>query len=84
MSKASQKAIDIVEANGGEISTSYYNKVGLRAHLKPEKYDDCVGLPHRALPKKKLMAYYLNPENRGYLLKEKGKERLKVCMTMKV
>lgn len=43
--------------------------------LKPEKFD--FSKPRRALPDKKTMAYYLNPANRGYLLTEAGKERLK-------
>ena len=45
--------------------------------LKPEKFDSQLPKPRRALPDKKTMAYYLNPANRGYLLTEAGKQRLK-------
>ena len=77
VSKASKTAIEVIERNGGTITTAYYNKLGLRVLLKPEKFEDREK-PRRALPDKKLMKYYLNPENRGYLLSEEGKERLKV------
>ena len=33
-------------------------------------------IPRRALPSKHNMIYYLNPENRGYLLTEAGQKRL--------
>lgn len=69
-----------MESAGGTVTTSYYNPVALRAHLFPEKYeqDPLRVFPRRALPKKKTMKYYLNPENRGYLLTDAGEERLKV------
>jgi len=63
VSKASQSAIKAVERQGGTIVTAHYNRLGLRVLLKPEKFEGRQ-LPRRALPKKKLMAYYLNPENR--------------------
>ena len=63
VSRASRKAIEAVEAAGGSITTVYYNKLGLRVLLKPEKFHECF-MPRRALPKKADMAYYLNPENR--------------------
>ena len=77
VSKASWNAIKTVEAAGGRVTTAYYNELSLRALLKPQKYEETL-VPRRALPKKRLMKYYLNPENRGYLLTEEGKARLKV------
>lgn len=75
VSRASKSAIEAVERNGGIITTAYYNKLGLRALLKPEKFRDRC-LPRRALPGKKMMRYYLNPDNRGYLLTREGQQRL--------
>lgn len=63
VSQASRKAIEAVERAGGRIITAHYNALGLRLLLKPWKFEDCLK-PRRALPNKKLMAYYLNPENR--------------------
>ena len=63
VSKASRTAIKAVEREGGRIITAHYNRLGLRVLLKPEKFEDRP-LPRRALPNKKLMAYYLNPKNR--------------------
>ena len=53
--------------------------MGLRVLLKPEKFVDRIK-PRRALPKKKQMRYYLNPDSRGYLLTEEGKQRLTVII----
>ena len=66
VSKASQTAIQAVEKQGGRVITAHYNRLGLRVLLKPEKFEDRP-LPRRALPNKKLMAYYLNPKNRFVL-----------------
>ena len=66
MSKASRSAIRAVERQGGKIVTAHYNRLGLRVLLKPEKFEERP-LPRRALPKKKLMAYYLNPQNRYHI-----------------
>jgi large subunit ribosomal protein L15 len=75
VSRASKKAIEAVEANGGRIVTAYYNRLGLRVLLSPEKFEG-KEIPRRALPSKHDMIYYLNPENRGYLLTEAGQKRL--------
>ena len=74
VTRASRAAIKRVEAAGGEITTVYHNKLNMRAHLKPHLFHI---LPRSALPKKKDMKYYLDPRNRGYLLTEAGKERLR-------
>ena len=63
VSQASRKAIKKIETIGGKITTAHYNSLGLRVLLKPWKFEDRLE-PRRALPNKKLMAYYLNPENR--------------------
>ena len=75
VSRASQKAIEVVEGAGGSITTAYYNKLGLRVLLKPEKFHECL-MPRRALPKKKEMKYYLNPENRLVTLEIFASRRL--------
>ena len=64
VSKASQSAISAVESLGGKLVTAHYNQLGIRAHLKPHKYDR---IPLRAFPKPKEMAYYISDQNRGYL-----------------
>jgi hypothetical protein len=40
--------------------------LGLRVLLKPEKFEG-KPLPRRALPNNKLLPYYMDYENRGYL-----------------
>lgn len=65
VSRASTQAIEAVEKAGGEVTTVHYNRLALRALLKPEKFDI---IPKFARPPPKLMPYYLNwGKNRGYL-----------------
>ena len=65
VSRASQSAIEAVESVGGSIRCVYHNRLGLRAVLKPERFER---LPRQALPVlPKLIEYYKNPDNRGYL-----------------
>eukprot|EP00544_Gedaniella_sp_CCMP2646_P010613 CAMPEP_0202495386 /NCGR_PEP_ID=MMETSP1361-20130828/16234_1 /ASSEMBLY_ACC=CAM_ASM_000849 /TAXON_ID=210615 /ORGANISM="Staurosira complex sp., Strain CCMP2646" /LENGTH=241 /DNA_ID=CAMNT_0049126373 /DNA_START=82 /DNA_END=807 /DNA_ORIENTATION=+ len=65
VSRASSQAIEAVEKAGGEVTTVHYNRLALRALLKPEKFDI---IPKFARPPSKLMPYYLNwNKNRGYL-----------------
>ena len=47
ISRASEGAIDAVEAIGGEVTTVHYNKLALRALLAPHKFGvvDVVGAP---------------------------------------
>ena len=75
VSRASQSAIAAIERQGGRVTTAYYNDLGLRVLLKPEKYDERIK-PRRSLPSKKDMPYYLSEKNRGYLLAESGQKRL--------
>lgn len=67
VAQASTSAIEAVERNGGGLTTVYFNKLGLRALTQPHKFDE---LPRRALPKPKLMPYYTNFKNRGFLSTE--------------
>ena len=64
ISRASSAAIQAIETIGGEITTVHYNRLALRALLKPHKFDI---IPKRARPPPKLMTYYTNYEKRGYL-----------------
>lgn len=64
VTRASKSAIDAVERAGGSITCVYHNRLALRAHLKPEKFEGRP-LPRRARPPPRLMPYYMDPENRG-------------------
>ncbi len=63
VSRASKTAIEAIEGAGGRIVSAYYNRLGLRVLLKPDKFEG-GRIPRRALPKKKHMPYYLSEENR--------------------
>jgi large subunit ribosomal protein L15 len=68
ISRASKSAIRAIESvEGGSVTTVHYNRLALRALLKPEKFEI---IPRRALPPPKLMPYYTNYENRGFLSPE--------------
>ena len=73
LSRASHAAIHAVEQVGGRITTVHYNKLALRALLKPENFEV---IPKRALPPPKRMVYYTDYENRGYLSPELQLKRL--------
>lgn len=65
VSRASQEAIQAIEEIGGQVTTVHYNRLALRALLKPEKFEI---LPKFARPPPKWQAYYTNWDtNRGYL-----------------
>ena len=64
ISRASKGAIDAIEGAKGNITTVHYNRLALKALLKPQKFDV---IPKRARPPPKLMPYYTSYENRGYL-----------------
>ena len=66
VSRASKKAIETVERQGGQITCAYYTKLGLRVLLKPWKFDE-KRMPRRAAPPSKLEKYYRDPAKRGYL-----------------
>eukprot|EP00548_Thalassiothrix_antarctica_P007839 CAMPEP_0194136106 /NCGR_PEP_ID=MMETSP0152-20130528/6137_1 /TAXON_ID=1049557 /ORGANISM="Thalassiothrix antarctica, Strain L6-D1" /LENGTH=263 /DNA_ID=CAMNT_0038832619 /DNA_START=190 /DNA_END=977 /DNA_ORIENTATION=+ len=63
-SRASESAIHAMESIGGEITTVHYNRLALRALLKPHKFSI---LPKRAKPPPRLLPYYQSYKNRGYL-----------------
>ena len=67
ISRASEGAIAAIEAVGGEVTTVHYNRLALRALLKPEKFDI---IPKRARPPPRLMQYYTDYDKRGYLSPE--------------
>lgn len=77
ISRASQGAIEAIEKVGGEIATVHYNRLALRALLKPHKFEV---IPKRARPPPQLMQYYTDYDKRGYLSPEvqlkQVKERL--------
>ncbi|KAF8938842.1 YmL10 [Dissophora ornata] len=65
VSRASKSAIKAIEACGGSLTSVYYNKLGLRALTKPQKFEV---IPRFARPmKKKDIAFYSDEANRGYL-----------------
>lgn len=67
ISRASEGAIEAIETAGGEVTTVHYNRLALRALLKPEKFVD-RGLPKFARPPPKWQPYYTNwHRHRGYL-----------------
>ena len=67
VSQASETAIKAIEAAGGSITSVYHNRLGLRAHLKPHKFET---LPLQARPPPKKMDFYTSFEKRGYLSPE--------------
>jgi ribosomal protein L15, bacterial/organelle len=74
ISRASEGAIEAIENVGGEITTVHYNRLALRALLKPEKFEI---IPKRARPPPKLMQYYTDYEKRGFLSPEIQLRKLK-------
>jgi len=64
VNRASQAAIRAVERAGGTVVTTWMGRLGLRAHVKPHKFDVAPAPP---LPKPKQMPYYTSDANRGYL-----------------
>ncbi|ETV97701.1 ribosomal protein L15 [Aphanomyces invadans] len=69
VSQASQGAIEAVEKAGGSIKSVYYNRLGLRALLKPHKFEG-KPMPQLARPPPKKLGYYTDFEKRGYLSAE--------------
>ena len=65
ISRASRTAIEAIEAAGGSVTTVHYNRLALRALLKPDKF---AALPRRAKPPPKLMTYYTSYDKRGFLV----------------
>ncbi|KAH8086235.1 hypothetical protein JL720_7440 [Aureococcus anophagefferens] len=53
-----------LEAAGGTVTRAHYNRLAMRALLKPHKFAD-RGLPKRARPPPRLMRYYVDDALRG-------------------
>ncbi|KAK9463316.1 mitochondrial 54S ribosomal protein uL15m [Lipomyces oligophaga] len=65
VSAASRNAVARVRELGGTVTSKYYNKLTLRAHLHPERFER---VPLDADPvKKRNVFYYKNPDVGGYL-----------------
>ena len=47
----------------------HLNRLALRALTKPEKFEEGM-VPRRARPPPKMLEYYIQHKNRGYLSKE--------------
>eukprot|EP00794_Sanderia_malayensis_P004913 gene4913-5560_t len=75
VSLASQNAINAVERQGGEITTVYFNQLGMRLHLNPERFKPPI--PRLARPTDKLLKVYADPAKRGFLANSEEKERLR-------
>lgn len=73
-SKASLGAIDRIEKSGNSYTSVYYTKLGLQAHLDPERFLLKKGyVPLQARPThRRDIGYYSNEEKRGYLLKDRS------------
>ena len=50
VSRASREAIQAIEGHGGKVTTVYYNKLGIKYLLKPEKFGTTKRIPRPALP----------------------------------
>eukprot|EP00937_MAST-01D_sp_MAST-1D-sp2_P002184 g2184.t1 len=62
VSQVSAAAVEAIEAAGSTVECKHYNRLALRALLKPEAFDV---LPRRARPNPKLMQYYSRDDVRG-------------------
>lgn len=70
--KASSEAIKAIESAGGEFTSRYFNRLGLRAHLSPGWFLHKRGrIPLQARPtRRKDIEYYSDESRKGYLIKE--------------
>lgn len=66
VNRASESAVDAVEAMGGSVVSVHYNKLALRTALRAEKFVDKVQ-PKHARPPPKWQPYYTSWHKRGYL-----------------
>lgn len=64
VTRASKTAIEAIEKAGGTVTCAHYNRLALRALLKPHKFQPLL-FPRRARPTPRLMPYYLDEETRG-------------------
>lgn len=70
--RASTGAIRSIEKAGGNFTAKYFTKLGLHAHINPERYILKKGyLPLQARPThRRDIEFYSNPEKKGYLLED--------------
>jgi len=64
VSDATPAAIRAIEKAGGTVTCAHYNRLALRALLKPQKFKDRL-YPRRARPPPRLMPRYLDYAKRG-------------------
>ena len=67
VSFASKDVIENIKRVGGTVTCAHFNKLSLRALIKPFKFDV---IPRRARPNPKNMKYYLDETKAGYLSPE--------------
>jgi ribosomal protein L15 len=82
VNRASEEAIAVTEEVGGQVTTVHFNRLAMRALIRPDKFpklasdkdgddddkeEDQYLLPKSARPPPKLQPYYTSWKNRGYL-----------------
>jgi large subunit ribosomal protein L15 len=72
VNRASENAIAHAEEVGGQVTTTHWNRLAMKALISPEKFPKMANgeeylLPKQARPPPKLQAYYTSWKNRGYL-----------------
>lgn len=72
-SKATGSVMSTIEKLGYKYTSIYHTKLGLQAHINPDEFLLKKGyVPLQARPThKRDIAYYSNPEKRGYLLRDR-------------
>lgn len=73
-SKASETAIESVRSTGHEYTSIYHTKLGLQAHVDPDRFllrKGYVPLQARPLHQRDI-SYYSDPAKGGYLLKDRS------------
>lgn len=50
VSRASREAIQSIEGKGGKVTTVYYNKLGIKYLLNPNRFGTTRRIPRAALP----------------------------------
>ena len=63
---ADQSSIDVLKRVGGTVTVVYYDRVGLRAHLRPWRFEL---LPKNARPNLKMVHYLEKMRMRGALVR---------------
>ncbi|GEQ72372.1 hypothetical protein JCM33374_g6059 [Metschnikowia sp. JCM 33374] len=74
VSQATQRVISAVKNTGHELTSVYHTKLGLLAHVNPDRFLLKKGrVPLQARPlHKRDIAYYSDPARGGYLLKDRS------------